>query len=248
MRLLTFLAAGFLAAMGQAALAQQGPPDGFSAGISFTEATNPYVGEANETFPIPLISYRNGPFELSTNGLGYQVYDDGPFSVTLGLRPRFTGLLSTDGPELEGIDRNVTGDAAIEARYDRGFAFVAAALRQEVTGEHEGQEARLRVGARARLAPRTALVFDVGAAWQSDDLSRYIWGVNAEEARVDRPAFSPGEVIVPFSSLTMRTAISDTGSLITSVRVDFLPEDVTDSPIIEDETIVAVFLGLSWQF
>lgn len=229
------------------AQAQQGPPDGFSFGGLITADTNPYIGEDAEAIPLPLITFRNGPFELSTNGLSYEVLSDRPWGLTVAARPRFSGLISTDGPELDGIDRDVTGDLALEVRYDIGRLYVGADLRQEFTGEHDGQEARLRVGLRRAVGP-VRVDFSAGGAWQSGDLSRYIWGVSEAEARSDRPAYDPGAVIVPFVGLRGTMPLGDNWSLLGTLRADFLPDDVTDSPIIEDDTLVSGGLGVQFRF
>ena len=231
-----------------AAAGQSGPPDGTSAGISAVISTNPYIGESSQAVPIPLFIYRNGPLEVSTNGLGYRLWEQGAFSVTAAARPRFSGLLNTDGPELDGIDRTVTGDLALEARYDRGFAFAAGSVRQEFTGEHDGQELRFRLGARVPLGGRAGLALAAGAAYQTSELSEYVYGVRAAEARPGRAAYDPGDVVIPFVSAVLRLPVSERATVTATVRTDFLPSDVTDSPIIEDDTLVSGILGISWRF
>ncbi|MDD9718489.1 MipA/OmpV family protein [Dinoroseobacter sp. PD6] len=236
-----------LALIPATAQAQEGRPDGFSFGGLVAADTNPYIGQGSDVIPLPLINFRNGPFSLSTNGVSYQVWDAGPWGLTVAARPRFSGLISTDGPELDGIDRRVTGDAAVELRYDVGRLYVGADLRQEFTGEHDGQEARLRVGLRQQLGS-VRLDFSAGGAWQDGDLSRYIWGVSDDEARAGRPSYDPGSVLVPFVGLRGVMPIGENWSLLGTLRADFLPDDVTDSPIIEDNTLISGGLGVEFRF
>lgn len=231
------------------ALAQAQDPrgDGFSFGGLVVGDTNPYLGQGSDIIPLPLINFRSGPFALSTNGVSYQVWDAGPWGLTLAARPRFSGLISTDGEQLDGIDREVTGDAAVELRYDIGRMYVGADLRQEFTGEHDGQEARLRVGLRQQVGA-VRLDFAAGGAWQNGDLSRYIWGVSDEEARPGRAPYDPGSVLVPFVGLRGSIPIGENWSLLGSLRADFLPDDVTDSPIIEDDTLISGGIGVEFRF
>ncbi|WP_424973407.1 MipA/OmpV family protein [Dinoroseobacter sp. S124A] len=246
-RTISLLALG--AALAQPALAQEagGRPDGWSLGGLVAADTNPYIGQGSDVIPLPLFRYANGPFELSTNGLSYDVLDLGAFDVSVAARPRFSGLISTDGPELNGIDREVTGDVALELRYDLGRLYAGADIRQEFTGEHDGQEARFRFGLRQALGP-VRLDWSAGAAWQSGDLSRYVWGVGSDEARVGRDAYDPGDVVVPFVGLRGVMPIGENWSILGTLRADFLPDAVTDSPIIEDDTLVSGGLGVEFRF
>jgi outer membrane protein len=233
-----------LPALGQGA---EGRGDGFSLGGLVAADTNPYLGQDADVIPLPLFSFRNGPLELSTNGLSYDLLRQGPFGMTLAARPRFSGLISTDGPELDGIDREVTGDVAFEMRYDLGGMYAGADLRQEFTGEHDGQEARLRFGLR-RSVGSVRLDWSAGAAWQSGELSRYVWGVSETEARTGRAAYDPGTVIVPFVGLRGVMPLGENWSVLGTLRADFLPDAVTDSPIIEDDTLISGGLGVQFRF
>ncbi|WP_425091202.1 MipA/OmpV family protein [Tropicimonas sp. S265A] len=233
------------------ALAQDAPregrQDGWSLGLLVIGDTNPYLGQDEDILPLPLISFRQGPFAVSTEGVEYSFLESGPWRLTAAARPRFSGLISTDGDQLDGIDREVTGDLALEAQYDIGRFYARGALRQEFTGEHDGQEARLRFGARQRLGT-VGLDWSAGAAWQSGDLSRYIYGVDTDEVAPGRPTYDPGSVVVPFVSLSARYQINESWSLLGSLRGDFFSDDITDSPIIEDDTLVSGGVGFVFRF
>lgn len=249
-RFARLLAVGLLLTPGLA-LAQDAPRegrnDGFSLGLLVVGDTNPYLGQGSDIIPLPLFSFRQGDFAVSTEGVEYSFLNDGPLRLTAAARPRFSGLISTDGDQLDGIDREVTGDFALEAQYDIGRFYTAAALRQEFTGEHDGQEARLRFGARQRLGS-VGLDWSAGAAWQSGDLSRYIYGVDTDEVAPGRPTYDPGSVVVPFLSVSARYQINESWSLLGSLRTDFFSDDITDSPIIEDDALISGGVGFVFRF
>ena len=242
-----FVALIFFLNVPAALAAQERTPDGWNIGAIIAADSNPYIGQSADVVPIPLISYRSGPLSIGTNGLGYRFIQTGPWDVTVAARPRFSGLISTDGALLDGIDRQVTGDLALEARYDIGVYYASFDLRQEFTGEHDGQELRFGVGTRTRVG-RVGLDLGAGAFWQNDDLSRYIWGVSPSETAIGRPAYAPGYVIVPYVSLRARLPLSGNWSLLGTVRVDFLNSDISSSPIIEDDQLFSGALGISYSF
>lgn len=223
-------------------------PDGWRIGLLGAVATNPYIGEDTEVLAYPLISYRKGPLSIGTVGIEYDIYqDDDGLSFSAGLLPRFSGLFSTDAPELDGIDRKVTGDLALKFGYDFGAFDTGLTMRQEVTGEHNGHELILDIGYGTRVS-NVLLDFSAGAALQSKDLSAYIWGVSQAEARAGRPAYAPGQVITPFASVRAVMPINQRWVLIGSLRADFLPSEISNSPIIDQDDIFGATLGFSYSF
>ncbi|MEM8977209.1 MAG: MipA/OmpV family protein [Pseudomonadota bacterium] len=227
---------------------EDGPRDSWSLGLVAAIATNPYLGEDTEVLPYPALTYRNGPFSIGTFGVEYDVYATERLTFSAGLVPRFTGLFSTDAPELDGIDRKVTGDVALGLEYDLGNGFSTdLTFRQEFTGEHDGQELVLDLGYGTQIG-WVGLKFSAGAAWQSRDLSGFIWGVSPSEARPGRPAYSPGDVIIPYAAVNAFVPLTQNWTLIGTARADFLPSDVSDSPIVDEDDIYSLILGATYSF
>lgn len=227
---------------------EDGPRDGWSLGLVTAIATNPYEGEDIDILPYPAITYRAGPFSIGTLGVEYDIYASDRLTFSAGLVPRFTGLFSTTAPELDGIRRKVTGDVALAVGYDFGGGFgTELTFRQEFTGEHDGQELVLDVGYGTQIG-RVGLQLSAGAAWQSKDLSGFIWGVSASEARPGRPAYAPGDVIIPFAAANAFVPLNENWTLIGTIRADILPSEVSDSPIIDQDNILSVILGVTYSF
>lgn len=229
-------------------LAEPNRADGWSLGVIAAIADNPYVGEGSDVLPYPMISYRQGPLSIGTFGVDYDVYTTNRLSFSVGLTPRFTGLLSTDAPELEGVERKITGDLALGMAYEIGADFSAdLAFRQELTGEHNGQELVVDLGYDTQLG-KVGLQFSTGAAWQSKDLSRFMWGVSTSEARLGRPAYAPGNVVIPYAAANATLPVNDKWTLVGTVRVDFLPNEISDSPIVDGKNIYSLNFGATYSF
>lgn len=249
-KLRTILTTGLgFCTLASVSMAQEGSrSDGWQLGLISAVATNPYVGEDTEVVPYPLITYRKGPLSIGTLGIEYEAYDANDLTFSVGVLPRFSGLFSTDAPELDGINRNVTGDLALTFDYDLGRGFhTGLVLRQEVTGEHDGQELILDAGYGIQFG-KLSLELGGGVALQSGDLSQYIWGVSSSEARPDRPAYAPGDVIIPFVEINAFRPINDRWTLVGGVRADFLPSEISDSPIVNGDDIFSARLGISLSF
>lgn len=227
---------------------QDGPRDGFSIGIIANYGTNPYIGEDDEVTPLPLINYRSGSFSIGVQGLFYDFYSSQGLTLSTGVTPRFSALADADAPELSGIDREITADAFFGVAYDinQNFGFEAI-VRQELTGEHDGQEIQLALGYQTQ-ALQTGFGLNAGVRWQSEDLANYTWGVRPSEAIVGRPAYDTGDVIIPYLSLDFVRSLNENLALIGQVQAEFLPSEVSDSPIVEEDTLFGITLGVSYSF
>ena len=222
--------------------------DGFSIGLAGAVSTNPYVGQGTELVPYPSVTYRSGPLSIGTFGLSYEGIETNRLSISAGISPRFSGLYSTDAPQLKGIDRKITGDLALSAAFEFSPAFKSEmTFRQEVTGEHNGQELILDMHYGTTFGDITVEA-SAGAAWQSSDLSSYIWGVSSTESRPNRRAYTPGSVVIPYASISAVMPFTERWTLVSTLRADFLPDEVSNSPIIDQNNIYSAAFGLTYSF
>lgn len=227
----------------------QGEPEGFTIGLGAGAAISPYVGEDETTFALPLIGYNSDQFSISTGqGLRLTAIERGPLRISAVVSPRFSGLDDTDVSELDGIDRELTADAGLVAEYgvNETLTFTAGAV-TEITNEHDGQEVTLGISQRVLLG-RFPVQLSGGFSWQSSDLSEYVYGVKASEATAGRPAYAPGDVFIPYVGVGTVVPVSDNASMIAGFRAEFLPDEVTDSPIVDEDVVPSLNVGVAFSF
>ncbi len=227
------------------AAAQEAP--GFSLGLGVGFSDSPYIGEDDfEADVLPLINFRTERFELGTGGASYDVIQNGPLVVDVFVAPRFSALEDPDSDELDGIDRDLTFDAGAGLGYAiRPGTRVTASVRTEITDEHEGQELRLAL---FQEVPNFPLRLGAGVSFLSDDLASYLYGVEEDEARAGRPAYDPDALAVPFLSLNSQVPLRNNISLFAGARMAFLPDEATDSPIVEDDVVLSSNVGIAYRF
>jgi outer membrane protein len=226
----------------------QDAPEGWSVGIGALSTSSPYVGEDVQTRVLPSLTYRNGPFSIGATGLSYSVLDQGNARFDLVLAPRFSTLDDPDSPALDGIDRDFTLDAGL--RYTLSLPSgtgLRASLLQEITGEHEGQEFDLRA-TQSLGSFGVPVSFYAGASWRSAGLSDYLYGVFPSEAAPGRPAYSTGDTITPYIGVSGFIPLSENWAVIGRMQADFLGGDITDSPIVEDDTVISATVGVGFRF
>ncbi|MEM9793061.1 MAG: MipA/OmpV family protein [Pseudomonadota bacterium] len=75
-----------------------------------------------------------------------------------------------------------------------------------------------------------------------------MWGVRGSEALAGRPAYDPDGVLIPFVAATAFYPVSDRISVTLGARAQFLPDEVTDSPIVDEDQVYSGFLGIGYRF
>jgi len=177
------------------------------------------LGETAGAIALPSISYKQGDWEFGLNGISANLYDEGASKITFLIRPRFPEFSPDDTPELNGLEQNVTGDAEVEFFIER----------------------------KVQLGP-VPIWASASLNWQSSNLSDYLYGVSASEARSGRPAYNPGAVLIPSVALTSGYPLGDKAFLFGVLGYRVLPSEVTDSPIIDRDDELSLITGISYSF
>ena len=222
--------------------------EGFSFGAGVSISSSPYVGEDTQARAVPILRYQGDGWRIGTDGAALDLYSTAPLSAQAILLPRFTALDDPDSDELDGIDREITLDGGLSFSYALGErTSVSAILLQELTGEHDGQEVDLSVSTGFALG---ALPLNVtgGMSWKSSGLGSYLYGVERDESTDGRSDYEVGGSITPYVSLSSGFALSEAAQLVGSVKMEFLPEDVSDSPIVDEDTVTSGFVGVQLSF
>jgi outer membrane protein len=226
----------------------QGASDGFTVGALGILSSSPYAGEDMSGAVVPILAWKQGNLSISTEGVRLGLFDRDALTISALVAPRFPPFDGgTSGP-LAGMDRGITADAGVLAEYALAeWTKVSLRAVTEVTGDRDGQEVTL--GAQSRVAiAGIPMLLSGGAKWQSSGLSEFVYGVPASDAGVGRPAYAPGAVVVPYLSLGTMYPINERTRIFGSIKTEFLPGGVTDSPIIDAGVVTSLAVGVSFGF
>jgi len=159
------------------------------------------------------------------------VYEEGDSPVLAGLGDRDDTLLAGLGLVYEAA-----GGVELDLRYEH-----------DVLDRIGGGAATMSVSKGfqigiARLSPR------IGVNWLSEDLGNHDYGVPASAARPGRPAYSVDDSVsfeVGFGSLV---ELSESWRVAINFAVEYLDDEVTDSPIVDDDRVIKGFAALTYTF
>lgn len=226
----------------------QGAPDGFTIGGLGILSSSPYAGEDMSAVVVPLLAWKQGNFSIGTEGARLKVFDRDALSFSVLAAPRFPPLDGEDSGPLAGMNRGITADAGVLAEYAlaEGTKLSLRAV-TEVTGAHDGQEVTFGAQSRVSIAG-IPMLLGGGAKWQSSGLSEFVYGVPVSDAAAGRPAYAPGAVVVPYLSIGTMYPINAQTRIFGSIKAEFLPGGVTDSPIIDSGVVTSLAVGVSFGF
>lgn len=229
--------------------AAQEPPSGLYAGGFLGLGSDPYVGDNSNVVGVPIIGFRGDGYSIGTDGASATFFERPSVRSEAFLTPRFFTLTNPDAPELAGIDRDITVDAGLRFEIDLAErTTMDISVAQEITGEHDGREIDLRFTQNFGRPSGIPLSVFAGATWQSEDLSNYLYGVSPAEAIAGRPAFSPGATTTPYIGVNTVIPLSPRTSLFGSARAEFFDADIENSPIIADDVVLSLGIGLQFSF
>jgi outer membrane protein len=165
------------------------------------------------------------------------VFVSGPFSsIGVGSTPP-----TVDEPppiEIPGHRRRTTYLAGPEWLFSYGsFTGQLSALR-EVTGRHDGYEVRGAVSY-PLLQTEDSLVVNAGFTWKSAETVGYYYGV--------RQLYRPDSAFNPFVKVGYSRPLSARWTLTAFVHYEYLSDEIADSPIVSNHSVVTAFAGFNFK-
>lgn len=231
--------------------------------------TNPIAGRSDiPLIAIPQLSYYGQRFFLDNLEPGFTLYERGAHTLNVIATPGYdraffsrsdlqnvfvTGAVATPGSgttvdplppplsppvEFRGHRRHTTYFVGPEwlFSFDR-FIGQLTALR-EVTGRHDGYEVRGALST-PLIQNRNSLVANAGFTWKSAATVRYYYGVQG--------LYRPDSALNPFVKVGYSRALSQRWTLNAFVHYEYLGDDIADSPIVSNHSVVTAFVGFNFK-
>lgn len=257
MRMLVVAASLLSVAISGIAIAQEeeAPVRAIGAGISAVAEPYRALEDDLRIIPVPLLFLDGGRFSISGTSASLRLYKNDMVEVAAMGAYRFNGYDADDSPVFEGMeDRNSTLEAGGWVALNLGDVFLTTYLTHDVLDEHGGFQLRGQAAYSWNPHVATNVTPSVGVLFQSEDMSDYYFGVRPDEALTIanfdggtesfvRNAYAPGETMTPYVSLSIRQALSPKWAVFFSGRYEFLPDEVTESPLIDSDS--RAFAGIA---
>jgi outer membrane protein len=222
-------------------------------GVLAENSRSPFLGDQRETNGLPEVSYIGDRFSYLGGKIEYGL------SSGVGSDTYVVGQIRQQ--QFYSANTDFNDDLGIEGMKDRDPAFeLGLGLKNQMTwgqfvlegvfdatGVYEGYELSATYSY-PKQSGRWMIEPAIGLQLQSSDLVDYYHGVTLSEARVDRPAYQGDQAINTFASLTVGYSINAQLLAIAGMEQLALDTSITDSPIVDEDQIRKVYLGLIYTF
>lgn len=211
-----------------------------------------YVGSDSRVYPVPLFTYEGDRLYSRGIAVGYWLFKLDGLSIGPTIQPRFDGYEEDDSSELGGMhDRDWSVDGGVAVNWVTGVGLFAVSGVTDLFGRHDGQELDFSYTVLFKKAEFT-FIPSVGVRYKSDNLVDYYYGVEGDEvrfdARVSRPAYEADDALDPYLRLVVRRKITERWSLLGAVQYEWLDNEITDSPIVDDNYEASLLLGVLYSW
>ncbi len=213
-------------------------------------STSPFARDPDDydTGLAPYLALEVGRLNVDISGASYTVYSSNGVTADALLAPRWVIADPDDTPGLSSLERETAIEAGGRLAYSVGNIEFIAAYLGDVSDTHGGHEVQVRVGTQWEMGERAFVGVEAVATWADSALCTYTYGVRPGEATVSLEAYTVKDSVTPSLGGHAGYRLTDRVSMMGGVRIEFLPDEVTSSPIVQRDHLVSTFLGVAYAF
>lgn len=219
-------------------------------GVGAISRSSPYRDyDGGVTQVIPAITYNGSRLQVLGPNVSYGLVGTGKLRLAAAGTYRLGVYDEDDSDYLEGMgDRDSTFMAglALQAELPMGFD-MALSYQHDVLDRIGGGEARVAVDKSFQLGT-FRFSPELGVNWLAQDLADYDFGVPQKKATADRPAYRLDSVFTVDVGVGILYEITTEWLLVMNVAVEFFDDEITDSPIVDEDYVVKGFFAVNYVF
>lgn len=225
----------------------------YALGLTLSVSENPYSGADNSTILYPyLTSLRNPEFTddwflINEGNIGIRNVTESGLVVGALARVQTLGFGSTRARELIGLDeRNWSWELAPMIGWRGRFLHFDARAYKEVFNRHGGLTTEIEMSLPIEW-DRGHIVPSIGLNHYNNAFMDYYYGVAPTETTATRLTYDPSAATSIEASLAWGYRISDVWLLSGSAKMEFLPDEIRKSPIVENEATWSFSMALAYN-
>ncbi len=222
---------------------------GFEVGLVNVGGSSIYAGKDNASATMPSIAYKAGQLSVSVQeGFAYQLRDDETLELSVAIKPNFKPYKASDSSSLTGMNRDMYFDTTLNAGYTLGRGLTLNLnFATELTNRFNGNAIDASISQFFPVLGQP-VIFSAGAKWQNAARANYLYGVNASEATGSRAQYAPGAATTTYLGVSTFHSFSEQTSMFVNLSANYLPSNVSNSPIISKTKTVSSVIGFSYSF
>lgn len=151
-----------------------------------------------------------------------------------------------DVQERELRNRRTAGLGGFEYNFTAELVDLQLQYVTDFTGVHDGDEVRVAL-AKYWATGRHRVSTSIGAIWQSSEVVNYYYGVTESEADL-RGTYSADAALTPVARVEWNYQLTERWDLRFLANYRQLPDEISASPLINDNKVITVFIGGVYHF
>ncbi|TBR41398.1 hypothetical protein CBF23_010095 [Marinomonas agarivorans] len=194
----------------------------------------------------PYVAYQWENLHIGVDNLSYNFFANTALSLTMVLQPRWTPT-DNDSATFTGLERDDALEAGLTVNYVFDQDLVSkwywnSTFFADISNAYKGHYATSALGFQREYS-RYELDITMGLSQQSAELNHYLYGVNMDEANLNRHVFTANSSLHPFAQLSLQYQLTDKSLLISQVNLDVLDQSLEQSPLLADNIYANALIG-----
>lgn len=223
-----------------------------SFGIGFTSSVvqRPFIGVDDQNASLPYLSYKYGRFYIEGLDAGYNLIANKTMTLDLLGTPRFYEVQASfaKNGELDGIDKTRPSYfAGLSTQFQSSSAIYTVQLLRDLL-ESDGNELVLQISKPFQLGKSFTFTTSAGAVYQDKNLVDYFYSVQTNETRPGRPQYDGKGTLNYNVTLNTSWYASKHIEILAQFKYELLGSGITDSPIIDEDTLYHLTFGAVYRF
>ena len=212
-------------------------------------SSNPYRGaDSADLTVLPALAYDAERLHIGLDGIDAKVWKNEFASVSILGNVRMEPFDPDDSRYLTGLeDHDMAFEAGIGGSLRVWRGELQASYLTDLNNAYGGHEVDVSYYLPTEYE-NFSFNFGAGVTWQSEDLADYNVGVRRNEVRSDRAFYAPDAAFIPHLDFSVTYPVTERFAVVGTSGVNFLPDEYTDSPIIEDDYVLSAGLILVYNF
>lgn len=225
--------------------------DPLTLGASVIYMQSPYKGGQDRYLPFPIVNYDSDNFYIHSLQAGYYLWKDrqDQLSLTVLGSPQQYDPDDNDDGDMKTLNkRHMTLMAGASYNHIAEWGIVRTTLAGDVLNNSNGFIWDLAYLYRFELGD-FSLTPGIGALWSSANQNRYYYGVSsAESSRSGLNRYHPDDSWSPYLQLGADYKINTNWRASLVGRYSRLGSEVKDSPMVDNNSQLTVWTGVSYTF
>ncbi len=218
-------------------------------GLGIGTSQSIYKGINDQTDVMPLLSLRYDRFYLDGFEAGYLIAEEDDYSLSIAISGDSLDGERTDGDsQLAGMGDVDSGiNLKLEGETFTQFGLLSASIAQDISNEHDGTEVSFGWGIPVELSG-VEVIPSVYASWMSGDLTNHYFGVSTNKATANRSAYTAGDAWRYGVEVMAHYPLTPEWNLMGGVGIEWYSDEITDSSIVDEDSSIGGFIGVSYRF